>query len=621
MLPIYLFHQGTGRKLYDFFGAHPEVRDGADGYVFRVWAPGAVQVFLIGTWNQWNRTSHPLSRLNDGETWEVFVSGVNEYDIYKYLVIGKDGVAREKADPFGFHMETRPATGTKVYTLDGYNWQDAAWMERRARRNPYACPMNIYEVHPGSWRTYSDGNHFSYRKLAEELIPYVKDMGYTHIEFLPLAEHPFDGSWGYQITGYYAPTSRYGTPKDLMALVDACHCAGIGVILDWVPGHFPKDEAGLYRFDGTACYEYKEAWKAEHKGWGTMVFDWGKNEVKSFLISNAMYWLDCYHIDGLRVDAVASMLYLDYDRADGDWRPNTDGSRENREAVAFLQELNRIVIPENPGALMIAEESTAWPMVTMPPEHGGLGFHFKWNMGWMNDTLDYMKTDPLFRQGKHERLTFPLTYAFSENYILPLSHDEVVHGKASLLSKMPGSYAQKFSGLRAYLAYMIAHPGKKLLFMGGEFGQFIEWNEKKELDWNLLAFDAHRSLQQFVKELNRFYLEQGALWERDGSWDGFRWLDPNERAQNLLAFLRIDGAGKELLVLCNFAPVLRENYTVRFSEAGTWEPLLNTDASSYGGSGVPVQPVRTKAERVGGASVHCGHFVLPPLSVLFFKRR
>ncbi|MDY3954401.1 MAG: 1,4-alpha-glucan branching protein GlgB [Anaerovoracaceae bacterium] len=621
MIPIYLFHQGTARKLYDFFGSHPEVRDGRSGYVFRVWAPMAKNVFLIGNFNDWNRSSHPLSLLSDGATWEVFVSGVCEFDTYKYVVEGRDGVVREKADPFGFHMETRPATGTKIYNLDGYVWKDREWMRQRRSRNPYCSPMNIYEVHAGSWKQYADGSFFSYKKLAEELIPYVKEMGYTHIEFMPLSEYPFDGSWGYQVTGYYAPTSRYGTPKDLMAFVDACHAAGIGVIFDWVPGHFPKDEAGLYRFDGTACYEYGDPLKAEHKNWGTMVFDWGKNEVRSFLISNALYWLERYHADGLRVDAVASMLYLDYDRKDGEWRPNAGGGKENLEAVSFLQELNKVVGTEYPGALMTAEESTAWPMITLPPDTGGLGFHFKWNMGWMNDTLDYMQTDPLFRKGKHEKLTFPLTYAFSENYILPLSHDEVVHGKGSLLNKMPGDYEEKFANFRAYLAYSIAHPGKKLLFMGAEFGQFIEWNYKQELDWVLLEYEKHRQTQQFVRELNAFYLERRELWEQDQSWDGFRWVDPNDRDRNILAFRRIGLGGKELLVLCNFAPVERKSYRIRLPKKARWQLVFNSDEPRYGGAGAPAGNPVIKCVRTE-AGVKCfGELALPPLSVLFFERR
>ncbi|MCI5898525.1 MAG: 1,4-alpha-glucan branching protein GlgB [Firmicutes bacterium] len=621
MIPIYLFHQGTARKLYDFFGSHPEVRDGRSGYVFRVWAPMAKNVFLIGNFNDWNRSSHPLSLLSDGATWEVFVSGVCEFDTYKYVVEGRDGVVREKADPFGFHMETRPATGTKIYNLDGYVWKDREWMRQRRSRNPYCSPMNIYEVHAGSWKQYADGSFFSYKKLAEELIPYVKEMGYTHIEFMPLSEYPFDGSWGYQVTGYYAPTSRYGTPKDLMAFVDACHAAGIGVIFDWVPGHFPKDEAGLYRFDGTACYEYGDPLKAEHKNWGTMVFDWGKNEVRSFLISNALYWLERYHADGLRVDAVASMLYLDYDRKDGEWRPNARGGKENLEAVSFLQELNKVVGTEYPGVLMTAEESTAWPMITLPPDTGGLGFHFKWNMGWMNDTLDYMQTDPLFRKGKHEKLTFPLTYAFSENYILPLSHDEVVHGKGSLLNKMPGDYEEKFANFRAYLAYSIAHPGKKLLFMGAEFGQFIEWNYKQELDWVLLEYEKHRQTQQFVRELNAFYLERRELWEQDQSWDGFRWVDPNDRDRNILAFRRIGLGGKELLVLCNFAPVERKSYRIRLPKKARWQLVFNSDEPRYGGAGAPAGNPVIKCVRTE-AGVKCfGELALPPLSVLFFERR
>ena len=517
---IHLFHQGKNCHAYTLLGAHRQERGGADGYVFRVWAPNARAAYVTGDFNGWS-TDHPMEKRTDQGLWEAFVPGLSEYCCYKYILEDDSGRRHYKGDPYAFHAQTRPETASRLYDLDGYQWRDKAWRSRKRGENPYREPMNIYEVHFGSWKRFEDGNFFDYHKMAEELIPYVKDMGYTHIELMPLAEYPYDGSWGYQIIGYYAATSRYGTPDGLMAFIDACHNAGISVILDWVPGHFPKDEAGLYRFDGQPCYEYGDPLKAEHRDWGTMVFDWGRNEVKSFLISNAVFWLDKFHADGLRVDAVASMLYLDYNREHGEWRPNAYGGKENLEAIDFLRELNAEVFARFPSVLMIAEESTAWPLVTKPVDVGGLGFNFKWNMGWMNDTLLYMQQDPLFRGGCHNHLTFALTYIFSENYILPLSHDEVVHMKGSLIGKMPGEYEAKFANLRAYLSYMMTHPGKKLLFMGGELAQFSEWSCEGQLDWDLLEYPLHQKFHRFIKELNQLYLAQAPLWEMDDSWAGF----------------------------------------------------------------------------------------------------
>ncbi len=584
-VPVYLFHQGNNAKSYEFMGSH---RIDEDTVVFRVWAPHAVSVSVVGDFNDWNKDKNPMYKISDS-LWETEITDkIEQYTNYKYAITGQNGSTIMKSDPYGYHMETRPGTATKFYEMNNYEWNDGKWLENRAKNRIYDMPINIYEVHAGSWKHFPDGNTLSYRKLADELIPYVLDMGYTHIEFMPLSEYPFDGSWGYQVCGYYAATSRYGTPDDLRYLIDKCHQNGIGVILDWVPAHFPKDECGLYEFDGEPCYEYADPRKGEHKAWGTRVFDFGRCEVQSFLISNAMFWIEQYHVDGIRVDAVASMLYLNYDRKDGEWIPNVNGGVENLEAVAFLQKLNESVFRDHDDIMMIAEESTAWPMVSKPTDMGGLGFNFKWNMGWMNDVIRYFNLDGLSRKYNHDCLTFSFFYAFSENFILPISHDEVVHGKGSLINKNPGNpdipeeYNRKFAGLRSMLAYMYTHPGKKLLFMGSEFGQFKEWDYEDELDWALLTFDMHKKTQEFTKALNRFYKETPELWQIDYSWEGFEWIIPDDNCNSVLAYKRKSDKD-ELYVILNFTEVNREDYLLG-ADPGTYEVVFNTDIKEFGGT-------------------------------------
>ena len=617
-LPVYLFKQGNNCEAYRYFGAHIEQRAGETGVVFRVWAPHATAISVVGDFNSWKPGSHPMRKVDNDSVWELFIPGMKEYDVYKYCVTTRAGDLVYKADPYAFHAETRPSNGSKVYDLNGFVWHDEAWQNAQKKADVINGPMNIYEMHAGSWKQKEGGLPYNYSELADELIPYITEMGYTHVELLPVMEYPFDGSWGYQVTGYFAPTSRYGTPADFKAFVDECHRAGIGVIMDWVPAHFPKDQFGLYQFDGTNCYEDQNPLRAEHKEWGTMVFDYARPEVQSFLISNALFWLTEYHIDGLRVDAVASMLYLDYNRRDGEWQPNVNGDNKNLEAVAFLQKLNTAVLERKPGALLIAEESTAWPLVSHPASEGGLGFNFKWNMGWMNDMLSYMSTDPLFRAGNHNKVTFSFFYAFSEHFVLPISHDEVVHGKCSLINKMPGDYEQKFAGLRAFYGYMMAHPGKKLLFMGQEFAQFIEWNENQQLDWMLLGYDRHAQMQEYVRRLNHLYQETPALWEEDFSWEGFQWIVPDDSSQNVVVFLRRDKKGGEVIAVCNFAPVLRPDYKFGVPRAGQYAELINSDAEEFGGTGQHNAPVRAKKQPMHGFDYSISLRV-PPMSAVILR--
>ncbi len=581
-LALEAFSEGRSFQAYKLLGSHPDIQDGNQGYRFLVWAPNAKNVCVMGDFNSWNNSSHPLQKL-EGGLWETFVPNLQQYDNYKYAIHGHDGRVIAKADPYGFHCETRPNTASKLYNIDQYQWGDQQWMTYKEQTSPYHSPMNVYECHLGSWRRNAEGNYLSYRDLAGLLIPYLKEMGYTHVEFMPVMEHPFDGSWGYQVTGYFAATSRFGTPDDLKYLIDMLHQGGIGVILDWVPAHFPRDEFALYHFDGGPTYEYQSPLKGEHPQWGTNCFDLGRNEVRSFLFSSAMFWLEEFHADGLRVDAVSSMLYLNFGREDGNWQANIHGGQENLEAIAFLRDLNTNLFQRFPHCLMIAEEATSWPQVTSPVADGGLGFNFKWNMGWMNDICHYIDLDPLARQHHHKDLNFSMMYAFNENYILPMSHDEVVHEKSSFLGKMAGDTYQKLASSRAFYLYIMTHPGKKLTFMGAEIGQWNEWTEEHSLDWHLMEYDDHKRINHFHKEVNQFYLANAPLWALDTSWDGFHWLYADDNLGNTLAYARHDIDGNTLAVVSNFSPVHRNGYRLPLPHKGIWHEVMNSDWTEFGG--------------------------------------
>jgi 1,4-alpha-glucan branching enzyme len=618
-LDLHLIGEGRHRHLWHVLGAHHRVHEELSGTSFAVWAPNARSVRVVGDFNGWDGRIHPMRSLGSSGVWERFVPGVAPGHRYKFEILTHDGRLSLRADPVAFATEEPPRTAS-VVTTSSHRWGDGAWMAQRDAQDWLGRPFSIYELHLGSWRRRpEEGDRpLTYRELAEQLPDYVEDMGFTHVELMPVAEHPFSGSWGYQVTSYFAPTARFGAPDDFRALVDSLHQRGIGVILDWVPGHFPRDDWALAGFDGTALYEHEDPRKGAHQEWGTLIFNHGRNEVRNFLVANALFWLEEYHIDGLRVDGVASMLYLDYARTEGDWVPNPFGGRENLDAVHFLQELNEAAYGAHPGALMIAEESTAWPAVSRPTNHGGLGFGFKWNMGWMHDTLDYMSRESVHRRHHHHELTFGLLYAFTENFVLPLSHDEVTHGKGSLLQRMPGERWEKAANLRALLAWMWAHPGKQLLFMGGEIGQSQEWSYDRSVDWHLLQYPEHRGIQDLVRELNRRYREEPALWERDFTHDGFRWIDLHDVDSNVLSFLRLSAdGGRTLACVANFSAIPRHGYRVGLPRGGEWREILNTDAAELGGTGLGNAGAVWAEDQPWQGLGHSATLTLPPLGVLW----
>lgn len=619
---LYLFGQGNNFKIYERLGAQIMKHQGVNGILFAVWAPSASRVSVIGDFNQWDGRRHQMRNRGASGVWELFVPHLKEGLLYKFEIRTQDGTILTKSDPFGFCFEQRPKTAAIVHDLNRYQWSDQEWMSKRAGTDHLRSPMSVYEVHLGSWkRRAEEGNKWmTYREAADELIPYVKDMGFNYIELLPIAEHPFDGSWGYQVTGYYAATSRFGTPEDLMRFIDCCHNEGIGVILDWVPAHFPKDAHALEFFDGTHLYEHEDPRQGEQKDWNTLIFNYGRNEVCNFLIANALFWLEKYHFDGLRIDAVASMLYLDYSRDEGEWIPNKYGGRENLEAIEFIKKMNAKVYEQFPGVMTIAEESTAWPGVTMPVHLGGLGFLFKWNMGWMHDMLTFMSKDPLYRRYHMDMLTFALLYAFHENFILPLSHDEVVHGKASLLSKMPGDDWQQFANLRLLFGYMYGEPGKKMIFMGGEFGQRWEWDHDQSMQWHLLQYEPHITLKNFVRELNRIYLSEPTLYETDTDYHGFEWIDFRDADATVVSFIRRDREGKTLLVfIFNFTPTPRMNYRIGVPIHGYYTEIMNSDAACFGGSNMGLGGGIESEEVPWHGRPYSLDLSLPPLAMLLLK--
>lgn len=616
--PLRLFSDGDAVRAYDFLGAHFMNLDGRNGVMFRVWAPNAITVSVVGDFNNWNQQANYMYKIGGG-VWELFIKNLNEFAIYKFCIETVDRTKILKTDPYAFHCQTRPDNASMVFNTNQYVWHDSYWMENRQNTSSQDKPMNIYEIHAGSWKKYPDGNYFNYQKMADELIPYLKEMNYTHVQLMPLMEYPYDPSWGYQTTGYFAATSRYGTPCDLMALIDRCHMEGIGVIMEIVPSNFPKDDYGLYKFDGTCLYEDNNPKKGQRDSWGTCLFNFQRYEVISFLISAVMFWFDKYHVDGMRIGAVSSMLYLDYGKKDGEWVPNRFGGKENLEAVDFIKRLNKVVHMYHPSALTFAEENTSWPKLTLPIEEGGLGFDYKWNMGWMNDTLHYMSLDPLWRPFNHDNLTFSFFYAFSEKFILPISHDEVAHGKGSLISKMPGDYDSKFAGVRAFITYMYAHPGKKLVFMGSEIGQFDEWDSDSGIQWDLLNFEKHNALFTFFKEINKFYIEHKPLYELDTTPKGFEWIHRNDYTQSVIAFRRTDSDGNEIIAVCNFQPTVHENYMIGVPHFGEYEEIFNSDLEKYGGTGVSnTGTLTTVPMKIHGYKQGLS-LTLPPLGVIYLK--
>ncbi len=613
-----VFHTGDSVRAYDFLGAHLVNRNDKNGVVFRVWAPTARSVSVAGDFNNWNNEANYMYNIGYG-VWEVFVEGVKEFCTYKYCIESEYGDRLMKADPYAFHAQTRPGQASVVYDIESYSWNDSEWFNKRKEYNISSSPMNIYEIHAGSWRKYPDGNFFNYQKLADELIPYLKEMHYTHVQLMPIMEYPYDGSWGFQTTGYYAPTSRYGTPSDFMAFVDKLHGEGIGVILDWVPSNFPTDDFGLARFDGSPLYESNDPKTSKRDSWGTCLFNYARFEVTSFLVSCAMFWLDKYHIDGLRIGALSSMLYLDYGKAEGEWEPNKFGGKENLDAVDFVKRLNTAVHMYHPDVMMFAEENTSWPKLTHKIEDGGLGFDFKWNMGWMNDMLHYMSLNSMWRPFNHDSLTFSFYYAFSEKFLLPISHDEVSHGKGSLIKQMPGKYDEQFAGVRAFITYMYAHPGKKLVFMGTEIGQFDEWNHEEAIQWDLLEFEKHKKLRTFFKELNKFYLDCKPLYELDTVWKGFDWIHHDDYTNSVIAFKRTDKNGDEIVSVCNFQPIRRDEYCIGVPKYGLYDEVFNSDEERFGGSGVVNgNNIKTEVMKIHGFDQGLS-LTLPPLSVIYLR--